>query len=164
MHLYVTLSDGQLEAKTEVYVNIINSSAPYKPPLNGPPFPGGAFNPFGRFNPRPHNTPPKIPANLPTSIGNINNPPPNIANNPPPMPSNHKPYFRPKNNSQEVTPLRPVKNPVIEDVASNSLEEKGVEDGSGKAVTSKKVFILNRKVLFSTIKQISCLLYRVTAK
>lgn len=54
-----------------------------------------------------------------------------------------------------------MKNPVIEDVASNSLEEKSVESGSGKVVTSKKVNILQKDVNQKVIK---CVFYRMIAK
>ncbi|KAL1501374.1 hypothetical protein ABEB36_006704 [Hypothenemus hampei] len=122
LHLYVTLNDGQLEAKTEVYVNILNSSAPYKPPLGAPlGFPGGSFNPFrGGFNPRPANTPPKPVDNIPNNV-NVNNPPASIANNPPPVPvTNVKPYFRQRNSTaHDVTPLQPVKEEKPLDIDRN---------------------------------------------
>ncbi|ERL85918.1 hypothetical protein D910_03333 [Dendroctonus ponderosae] len=121
LHLYVTLSDGQLEAKTEVYVNILNSSAPYKSPLNTPPFPGGGFNPFAGFNPRPPNTPPKPSSNLPNNLASVYNPPPNIANNPPPRPHYQFIPKKPRNNT-DVTPLRPVNPPYMEP-PKNNLDE-----------------------------------------
>ncbi|XP_066139191.1 tyrosine kinase receptor Cad96Ca isoform X1 [Euwallacea fornicatus] len=132
LHLYVTLSDGQLEAKNEVYVNILNSSVPYKPTLSGPPFPGGPFNPFGKFNPRPPDSPSKSPYNLPSNLGNFNNPPANIANNPPPMPT--RPHFRPRNNSLEVTALRPVKNQTGRE---NVKDKKEQVDDKIEAATKK---------------------------
>ncbi|XP_076250730.1 tyrosine kinase receptor Cad96Ca-like [Rhynchophorus ferrugineus] len=137
IHLYVTMSNGELATKTEVYVNILNSSAPYKPPVNRPPFPGSlngfnsaGFNPFSRFNPRPPNTPPGKVSNLPPNLDSYNNPPPNIANNPPPMPT--RPYFqektyperpkKPKNQTSNVTSLKPVRI-VDPDIPNNSLDE-----------------------------------------
>lgn len=35
---YVTISDGELTAKSEIFVNVINSSNTYTPTRNGPPF------------------------------------------------------------------------------------------------------------------------------
>lgn len=70
IYLYVTVYDGDLMAKTEVWVNILNSTASTLSSYNGkrPPF-------LPAFNPRP---------------------PPSISNNPPPIPPGQQPYFHPK--------------------------------------------------------------------
>ncbi|CAG9769267.1 unnamed protein product [Ceutorhynchus assimilis] len=141
LHLYVTLTDGQLDVKNEVYVNILNSSAPFnkKQSHNRPPFPGspGAFSPFANFNPAASQIPQRPSSNMPSNMNNFNNPPPNIANNPPPMPN--RPYFQPKrprnNNTHEVTPLRPVKVDRV-DSPNNSLEESKEEEDSDRKLKS----------------------------
>lgn len=69
IHLYVTVSDGEFKAKTEVNVNVLNGTKRYQ---GNVPHPPGIFN-FPSYNKMP---PPSM----------ANNPPPSIANNPPPIP------------------------------------------------------------------------------
>ncbi|KAL3280389.1 hypothetical protein HHI36_017874 [Cryptolaemus montrouzieri] len=105
IHLYVTVSDGEVAAKTEVYVNILNGS---EPPRNRP------FSFGGGNNLRPPNFP-NI-GNFPNSP--INNPPPSISNNPRPLPK--QPYFKKTTHTQTKTyPDRP---------------KNASDDGSGKTI------------------------------
>lgn len=77
LHLYVTVSDGDLKAKTEVYVNVLNSSAPSS--TNRASYPGKLPHPPSLFNFPNYGKRP--------SQSVVNNPPPAIANNPPPQPN-----------------------------------------------------------------------------
>lgn len=125
-HLYVTAYDGQLTAKLEVYVNILNStSSSFSPQSPKMPhqFPGLKSPPgfMPNFNARP---PPAVPKN----------PPAEIANNPPPMPS--QPHFLPKTErpaKNSTTLLRPVK--VATNDVKNELEE---ETTTTRRSTTKK--------------------------
>ncbi|XP_050298683.1 tyrosine kinase receptor Cad96Ca [Anthonomus grandis grandis] len=164
--LYVTLTDGYHHVKNEVYVNILNSSAPTnnKRPFNVPPFPGGpgSFNPFAGFNQRPvlppPNTPPRPHSNPPTTnLDVLYNPSANIANNPAhPIVPNNKPYFvpkKPKNQTLQVTPLRPVGKETSAESPSNSLEEKNgfEEERDNKQKTEKDIEVsTNENELLAT--------------
>ncbi|XP_045460626.1 tyrosine kinase receptor Cad96Ca [Harmonia axyridis] len=89
IHLWVTVFDGTLEAKTEVYVNILSSSNPSrKRPFN---FGSGGNSRIPSF--------PSLPNFPPRFQGSIINPPPSISNNPRPLPKH--PYF------QETTYTQP---------------------------------------------------------
>lgn len=87
IHLYVTVFDGTLEAKTEVYAQILSESSQRR--QHG--FSNGG-NPRNPSIPRPLN----FPSNF---QGSIINPPPSISNNPRPLPK--FPYF------QETTYTQP---------------------------------------------------------
>ncbi|XP_044762114.1 tyrosine kinase receptor Cad96Ca [Coccinella septempunctata] len=82
IHLWVTVFDGTLEAKAEVYVNILSSSSPSQKRKNN--FGGGG-------NGRPPSFP-SLPNFPPHFQGSIINPPPSISNNPRPLPKH--PYFQ----------------------------------------------------------------------
>ncbi|XP_030754619.1 tyrosine kinase receptor Cad96Ca [Sitophilus oryzae] len=141
LHLYVTMSNGALATKTEVYVNILNSSSPYKPPVNRPPFPNsGVFSPFGGFNPRPQNTPPGKPSNMPPDdLPYYNNPPAHIANNPPPMPT--RPRFQEK--TYPDRPKKPGRNQTLDgngvDGSSNNLYETTSKEADKDKKKDEKV-------------------------
>ncbi|XP_060523799.1 tyrosine kinase receptor Cad96Ca-like [Cylas formicarius] len=100
LHLYVTVSDGELAAKTEVYVNILNASSPLRSSPKRPAFPPstGVFPPgfinYPGFNSRPAPIPQGVLNNL------TNNPPSSITNNP------STPHFQQK--APKITQLKPV--------------------------------------------------------
>lgn len=92
MFLYVTVSDGKLTAKNEVWVNIVNSSASATGG-SGPNFPDKR-QPFST-NQGSVLRPPSF-LNLPSVF---NHPPSSISNNPPPLPpqiASRPPIFQQK--------------------------------------------------------------------
>lgn len=144
LRLYVTVFDGELEAKTEVYVNILNAN---KKPTTSSKFPGqGLIRPpsfpnFPNFNTRVPQ-PPAIP----------DNPPISIINNPSMIPK--QPHFqektypvRKRNSTQVTTVLRPV---TVEDVDNElKTDEKQTTTVASTTVKDKEELndLVNRNLL-----------------
>ncbi|XP_023311404.1 tyrosine kinase receptor Cad96Ca, partial [Anoplophora glabripennis] len=129
LHLYVTAFDGQLLAKTEVNVNILNESLRYNPSKsNRPPFSLGQNANIFKY---PGVLPPKPPPLPPSLPDYTNNPPPEISNNPYiqrqhifqqktyPEQNTRKPER--KSDKNVATILKPVE---IEKEVDNNLSEK----------------------------------------
>ncbi|XP_018563441.2 tyrosine kinase receptor Cad96Ca-like, partial [Anoplophora glabripennis] len=129
LHLYVTAFDGQLLAKTEVNVNILNESLRYNPSKsNRPPFSLGQNANIFKY---PGVLPPKPPPLPPSLPDYTNNPPPEISNNPYiqrqhifqqktyPEQNTRKPEK--KSDKNVATILKPVE---IEKEVDNNLSEK----------------------------------------
>lgn len=123
--LYVTVSDGQLTAKTEVYVNIENASAPNRGKTRIPyPNQHGAG---GRIRP-------------PFGIPNIGIP--NLPNFPSPLPPLPPKQYHPETTKLEIEKIKPNDNDsvgggTVSTVSTVTEENVHVNEVEGPALSSK---------------------------
>ncbi|KAJ8962100.1 hypothetical protein NQ318_018054 [Aromia moschata] len=138
LHLYVTAFDGDLTAKTEVNVNILNATARFNPSKpNRPPFPIGGSSSFPNY-PGLFPKPPSPP------VSNFPNTQPSMGNNNPPYTSKQH-FFQQKTypetksfgtNNNTITELKPV--PVEKEVIENTITEKTEISTSTEKITTAK--------------------------
>ncbi|XP_072379897.1 tyrosine kinase receptor Cad96Ca [Diabrotica undecimpunctata] len=134
LHLYVTVSDGQLTAKSEVNVNILaansrfNPSMPIRPPARG-------FINYPGMIPRP-GQPPPLPPNFPNNNPSVINPPTFIPKQPyyhetrTPLPSFTK-------NTNSNTKLKPVRIDEVKNTISERITETSTT--TTEKITTEKV-------------------------
>lgn len=153
LHLYVTVSDGQFQAKTEVYVNILNSSNPQaqRKGLINPHQPHFAFTPH--FPPAPPF------GNIPLYNTNPSKINPAIFNNPRPMPrpvqtSTKSPFNRSNNQKIHLNPVLPAEPKVPPHVPrpppTPRFQEKKKVELDGVELTND---VANQKPKEQAIKQ-----------
>ncbi|XP_012525889.1 tyrosine kinase receptor Cad96Ca isoform X2 [Monomorium pharaonis] len=121
--LYVTVSDGQLTAKTEVYVNIENASAPNRGKTRIPY--SNQHGSGGRIRP-------------PFGIPNIGIP--NLSSFPSPLPPLPPKQYHPETTKLEIEKLKPKENDSsVGTISTNTATEESVRinEVEGTALSSK---------------------------
>lgn len=146
----MTAFDGQLVAKTEVNVNILNASIRFNPSIsNRPPFSLGQNSNFFKY-PGGLPTPPP----LPPSISNYN-PPPEISNNPYiqkqhifqqktyPESSTRKPERKIEKNAPTILKPVPVEKEVDNDVSEKTEATTSTRKPTTAGTVDKDVELTN---------------------
>nr|CAI5834606.1 unnamed protein product [Callosobruchus analis] len=142
LHLYVTVTDGQFNAKSEVNVNILSATARYNPSQpKRPPI----FGSNGGFPPGLLNRPPPPPPALPPGYGGV------PANGQPPS-KNGQPHFQQKtylepDQKQKKSPVTTQLRPVLVNSSSPVTEKTlRISTTTSTAITKNVVDITDNDI------------------
>lgn len=155
----MTAFDGQLVAKTEVNVNILNQSLRFNPSKsNRPPFSLGQNSNFFKYPGALPSPPP-----LPPSLSNYN-PPPEISNNPYiqkqhifqqksyPEPNTRRPERKPDKNVSTVLKPVPVEKEVDNDLSQKTETTTSTQKPTTATAVDKDVEATNELLVDQSVK------------